>query len=181
MLLDTKPVPVLDNKHRKRQSDFAGIADYGYYASRRMKYYGYKLISLCTVEGIPVVYEPLPANINESLAAEFILVALRGCNIHADKEFIGAEWQARIFRHALNPIYTARKANQADQNPAFFNRWLNSMRERIEGVFDEPQNVGRNIEHLLTTRVIAKMASHLVKFILRKSYGIDVQNFTQSA
>jgi hypothetical protein len=29
--------------------------------------------------------------------------------------------------------------------------------------------------------VIAKMTSHLLKFILRKSYGIDVQTFTHSA
>ena len=152
-----------------------------------MKYYGYKLVSLCTLDGIPIVYELVPANTDERLAAESVLYALRGCRIYSDKGFIGEDWQERIFRHTRNRIFTAKRANQTDQNPVEFDRWLNSVRERIEGVFNEVQNTGRNIERLLAktvvglaTRVIAKMTSHLLKFILRKFHGIDVQTFTQS-
>lgn len=187
LLLDTKPVPVMGYKRSKRRSDFAGSAEYGYCASRNLKYYGYKLVSLCTLEGIPVVYELVPANTEERLAAESVLYALRGCRIYADKGFIGEAWQEKIFRHTRNRIYTAKRANQAEQNPVSFDRWLNRIRESIEGVFNEIQNTGRNIERLLAktviglaTRVIAKMTSHLLKFILRQAYGIDVQTFTQS-
>ena len=188
LLLDTKPIPVMGYKRSKKRSDFAGSADYGYCASRNMKYFGYKLVSLCTLEGIPVVYELVPANTDERLAAESVLYALRGCNVYADKGFIGKDWQEKILRHTRNRIFTAKRANQENQNPIEFDRWLNSIRERIEGVFNELQNTGRNIERLLAktvvglaTRVIAKMTSHLLKFILRKSHGIDVQTFTQSA
>ena len=188
LLLDTKPIPVMGYKRSKKRSDFAGSADYGYCASRKMKYFGYKLVSLCTLEGIPLVYELVPANTDERLAAESVLYALRGCNVYADKGFIGANWQEKIFRHTRNRIFTAKRANQADQNPVEFDRWLNRIRERIEGVFNEVQNTGRNIERLLAktvvglaTRIIAKMTSHLLKFILRKFHGIDVQTFTQSA
>ena len=187
LLLDTKPIPVMGYKRSKRRSDFAGSADYGFCASRNLKYYGYKLVSLCTLEGIPVAYELVPANTDERLAAESVLYALRGCRIYADKGFIGEDWQERIFRHTHNRIYTAKRANQADQNPVDFDRWLNRIRERIEGVFNEVQNTGRNIERLLaktvvglSTRVISKMTSHLLKFILRKFHGIDVQTFTRS-
>jgi len=187
LLLDTKPIPVMGYKRSKRRSDFAGSADYGFCASRNLKYYGYKLVSLCTLEGIPVAYELVPANTDERLAAESVLYALRGCRIYADKGFIGEDWQERIFRHTRNRIYTAKRANQADQNPVDFDRWLNRIRERIEGVFNEVQNTGRNIERLLaktvvglSTRVISKMTSHLLKFILRKFHGIDVQTFTRS-
>jgi len=100
-------------------------------------------------------------------------------------EKIGDE---RIFRHTRNRIYTPKRVNQSDQNPVTFDRWLNSVRERIEGVFHEIQNTGRNIERLLAktviglaTRVISKITSHLLKFILRKFHRIDVQTFTQSA
>jgi len=187
LLLDTKPVPVMGYKRSKKRSDFAGSADYGFCASRNLKYYGYKLVSLCTLAGIPVAYELVPANTDERLAAESVLYALRGCRIYADKGFIGEDWQARIFRHTRNRIYTAKRTNQAAQNPVAFDRWLNSVRERIEGVFNEIQNTGRNIERLLAktvvglaTRVISKMTSHLLKFILRKFHGIDVQTFTQA-
>ena len=187
LLLDTKPIPVMGYKRSKNRSDFAGSADYGHCASRNMKYYGYKLVSLCTLDGIPIVYELVPANTDERLAAESVLYALRGCRVYADKGFIGADWQARIFRHTRNRIYTQKRANQSEQNPETFDRWLNSIRERIEGVFNEIQNTGRNIERLLAktviglaTRIISKMTSHLLKFILRKFHGIDVQTFTQA-
>ena len=179
LLLDTKPIPVMS---------FAGSADYGHCVSRNMKYYGYKLVSLCTLDGIPIVYELVPANTDERLAAESVLYALRGCRVYSDKGFIGEDWQEKIFRHTRNRIYTPKRSNQSDQNPASFDRWLNSIRERIEGVFNEIQNTGRNVERLLAktvvglaTRIISKMTSHLLKFILRKFHGIDIQTFTQSA
>ncbi len=188
LLLDTKPIPVMGYKRSKKRSDFAGSADYGHCASRNMKYYGYKLVSLCTLDGIPIVYELVPANTDERLATESVLYALRGCRVYSDKGFTGEDWQANIFRHTRNRIYTPKRANQSKQNPETFDRWLNSIRERIEGVFNEIQNSGRNVERLLaktviglTTRIIAKMTSHLLKFILRKVHGIDVQTFTQSA
>jgi hypothetical protein len=188
LLLDTKPIPVMGYKRSKKKSDFAGSANYGYCASRNLKYFGYKLVSVCTMEGIPLVYELVPANTDERLAGESILYSLRGCHIYADKGFIGEDWQEKIFRHTRNRIFTTKRANQKKQNPIEFDRWLNSVRERIEGVFHEIQNTGRNIERLLaktviglTTRVIAKVTSHLLKFILRKFHGIDVQTFTQTA
>ena len=97
LLLDTKPVPVMGYKRSKRCSDFAGSADYGVCASRNLKYYGYKLVSLCTLDGIPIVYELVSANTDERLAAESVLYALRSCHIYADKGFIGEDWQKRIF------------------------------------------------------------------------------------
>ena len=69
-----------------------------------------------------------------------------------------------------------------------FDRWLNRIRERLEGRFNEVQNTGRNLERLLAktvlglpTGVIAKITGHLVKFILCKCYRADVQTFTRTA
>lgn len=135
----------------------------------------------------PIVFELVPANIDERLVAERVLYALRGCSIYADKGFIGEDRQKRIYQHTHNRIYTDKRSNQTEQNPIPFDRWLNSIWEWIEGVFNEVQNTSRNIECLLaktvvglSTRVIAKLISHLFKFILRKFYCIDVQTFTQS-
>ncbi len=76
------------------------------------------------------------------------------------------------------------KVNQKVQNPPGFDLWLNSIRERVEGAFNEVQNTGRNLERLLRktvvgliTHVIAKMASHALKLVLRRFFGIDVQTF----
>lgn len=188
VLLDTKPVPVMGYKRSKKHSDFAGSAGYGVCVSRNLKYYGYKLVTLCTLDGLPLVYELVAANLDERVAAQAVVYAVRGCRIYGDKGFLGEEWQHQLFQHTGNRLFTAKRSNQTEQNPTDFDRWLNSIRERIEGLFNEVQNTGRNLERLLaktvlglTTRVIAKMTSHLVKFILRKRYHIDVQTFTRTA
>jgi hypothetical protein len=183
-LLDTKPVPVVALKRCNRSSDFAGSATYGYCASRNLKYFGYKLVAITTFEGLPVVYDLVPAHTDEREAAEAVLYSLRGCQIVGDKGFVGQDWQAEIFQRTGNRIWTPKRSNQYVQNPKGFDRWLMSTRERIEGVFHELANTGRDLEGLLAktvlclcTRVIGKMTSHALKQILNLHFGIKVQTF----
>ena len=101
-----------------------------------------------------------------------------------DKGFLGEDWQALIRDLTGNRIWTVKRENQHIQNPAVFDILLNSVRERIEGVFHEIQNTGRNLERLLAkttvglcTRIIAKMTSYTLKLLLRRDFGINVQTF----
>jgi len=183
-LMDTKPVPVLGYKRFKSHSDFAGNADYGRCASRNLHYFGYKLVALSTLGGIPVAYELVPANLDERLAAEAVIDYLSSCDIFADKGFLGYEWQTSIFDQTNNLIWTPKRKNQYVQNSKTLDCWLSSVRERIEGVFHEVQNTGCNLERLLAktvlglcTRIIAKMTSHLLRRLLLIDFGINVQTF----
>lgn len=183
-LLDTKPVPVIGYKRNKKHSDFAGSAGYGRCVSRNLKYFGYKLVTVSTLDGIPMVYELVPANTDERKAAEAVIDYFSFCDLFADKGFLGLTWQTQIFDQTNNLIWTPRRSNQLYQNAKGLDRWLNSLRERIEGVFHEVQNTGRNIERLLTktvlglcTRVIMKMTSHLLRHLLRIDFYVNVQTF----
>jgi hypothetical protein len=184
-LMDTKPIPVVGYKRSKSRSDFLGSANYGHCVSRNLKYFGYKLITITTLDGISVLYDLVPANIDERLAAEAVIDQISGCDLLADKGFIGLEWQTQIFDQTNNLIWTPRRSNQYQQNSASLDRWLSSVRERIEGYFHEIQNIGRNIERLsaktilgLCTRVIAKITSHVLRRLLRIDFGVNVQEFT---
>ncbi len=183
-LLDTKPVPVVGVKRSNRRSDFAGSADYGTCASRNMKYFGYKLVALTTLEGIPLIYDLVPANTDEREAAEAVLDYLHGCEIIGDKGFVGEFWQSLVRDQTGNRIWTPKRVNQFVQNPEGFDRWLISVRERIEGVFHELTDAGRNLEKLLAktvvglaTRVIAKVTSHALRHLLRIQFDIKVLTF----
>jgi hypothetical protein len=46
-------VPVMGYKRSKKHSDFAGSANYGVCASRNMKYFGYKLVTISTFPSVP--------------------------------------------------------------------------------------------------------------------------------
>ena len=182
--MDTKPVPVVGYKRNKAHSDFLGSAHYGVCASRNLKYFGYKLVLLTTPEGLPAVYDLVPANLDEREAAEAVLLEVRGCDILGDKGFIGDDGQAQISQHTANRVYTSKRANQFKQNTPAFDRWLNSVRERIEGTFHEIQNTGRNLERLLAktiiglcTRICEKLASHALRLFLKRAFSIDIQTF----
>jgi len=185
-LVDTKPVPVMGYKRSKRQSDFAGSASYGYCASRKLHYFGYKLVMLTTLTGMPVYYDLVPAHTDEREAAEVVLQQVSHATIFGDKGFLGVKWQAWLFNQTGNTIYTPKRCNQADQQPSTFEAWLHSIRERIETTFHVLQNTGRHLEHLLAksvvglcTRVAAKLTSHTLKFVLARDFGIHVQTFQQ--
>ncbi len=187
LLIDTKPVPVLGYKRSKRRSDFLGSADYGYCASRKLHYFGYKLVMVATLEGIPVAYDLVAANIDERAAAEPVLDYLKNAVLIGDKGFIGIEWQAQMLGQTGNRILTPKRKNQTLQNPPGYDALLNRMRRRIEGLFHELQNTGRNLERLLAktvdglaARLSAKVTAHLFKRILRTAEQIDVQTFQHS-
>jgi hypothetical protein len=97
---------------------------------------------------------------------------------------LGLKWQTQIFDQTNNLVWTPRRSNQYYQNDKKLDRWLSSIRERIEGVFHEIQNTGRNIERLLAktvlglcTRVIAKMTSHLLRHLLLIDFNVNVLTF----
>ena len=183
-LLDTKPVPVVGYKRQKSHSEFPRSAAFGYCVARRLHYFGYKFIALTTFAGVPIVYELVAANTDERAAAEAVLGAVRQCDIFGDKCFIGVEWQAEVKAWTGNRVWTLKRRNQKEQHPKSFDPWLNSVRERVEGAFNEIQNTGRNLERLLTktvigltARVIAKVTSHTLKLLLRRTFRIEVQTF----
>lgn len=183
-LIDTKPVPVVGYKRSKKHSDFAQQATYGYCASRKLSYFGYKLVLVSSLEGIPVLYELVPANTEERQAAETLLPYFSNVEFIGDKGFLGEEWQAQIYEQTGNVITTPKRRNQKIQHPDGFEKLLNSVRERIEGVFHEIQNTGKHLEHLLAksrvglmSRIITKITAHLLKHLLRLNFGIDIQTF----
>ena len=199
LVMDTKPVPVVGYRRSKKRSDFYGSANYGYCAARKMKYFGYKLVMLSTLEGIPVAYDLVAANTDERQAVEGVLAIVNGCDIYGDKGFIGHEWQQAIAKETDNRIWTIHRCNQAHQKSPHFKRLIGRIRQRVEGVFHEIQNTGRNPERLLNktvngfaTHITATelrsvqsfalgeskiLASHTLRLLLRRQFGIDVQTF----
>lgn len=188
LIIDTKPIPVLGYNRNKIKSDFYGSANYGYCAARKMKYFGYKLVMLCTLKGLPIAYDLVPANTDERKAVEGVLDVVRGCHIYGDKGFIGQDWQEKIVRHSGNKILTVAKANQLEQIPQNVKKIIGRIRQRVEGVFHELQNTGRNPERFLNkkieglnTHIAAKIASHTLRLLLRSQFGIDVLRFQSSS
>jgi hypothetical protein len=184
-LLDTTPVIVVGYRRDKSHSHFRGSADYGYCAARRLKYFGYKLVMLTTLNGTPYSFELVPANTDVRDAADEILDTLPwGSQAWSDKGFISEEWQADWQTQGIF-VRTAKRENQKQQNPPAFDQLLNQVRERIEGAYDILKEGGRSVEKNLAitveglaSRIIAKISSVPLRLFLRKFFGIDVLTYT---
>src|SRR5579862_4171438 len=109
--LDTKPVPVVGYKRGKARSDFAGSAGYGHCAARKLNYFGYKLVMLTTLDGLPVTYDLVSANTDERDAAEVVLQRVTDCDIFGDKGFIGDDWQVEVRQQTGNRVWTMKRTN----------------------------------------------------------------------
>jgi hypothetical protein len=186
-LVDTKPIPVLGLKRDKRRSDFSGNATPGYCAARQMTYFGYKLAVLSSWQGIPIAFELVPAHCDERTAVESVLATVAHSDIYGDKGFIGEDWQQQLTQRTGNRLWTCHRENQKQQHPKALKRFISRVRQRIEGVFHEIQNTGRNPERLLrktvaglVTHMTAKIASHTLRILLKQQYGIDVLTFCQT-
>jgi hypothetical protein len=184
-LLDTTPVITVGYRRDKTHSDFRGSADYGYCAARRLKYFGYKLVLLATLDGTPYTFELVPANTDERPAADEILDTLPpDSQVWSDKGFIGQDWQAEWAQQGIQ-VWTTKRENQKVQNAPEFDRLLNRVRERVEGAFDLLKEGGRSVEHTLALtvagvcmRIIAKIAGGTLRLFLRQFFGIDVLTYT---
>ena len=149
-----------------------------------LKYFGDKLTMISTLKGLPIAYDLVPANTDERQAVESVWEIAQGCDVYGDKGFIGHDWQSEIFRSTGNRILTIHRENQHHQNCSQFKRLISRIRQRIEGVFHEIQNTGRNPEKFLnktvkglTVHMAAKIASHTLRLFLRRQLQIDVLTF----
>ena len=131
-IIDTKPIPVMGYRRSKGHSDFHGSAEYGYCAARKMKYFGYKLVMISTLKGLPIAYELVPANVDERQAVEGVLEMVHNSDIYGDKGFIGQNWQQQITSSTGNKIWTIHRDNQHHQLSAPVKRLIAKVRQRIE-------------------------------------------------
>ncbi|MEM6282801.1 MAG: IS982 family transposase [Chloroflexota bacterium] len=127
-LIDTKPIPVVGYKRSKSRSHFRGSADFGHCASRKMTSFGYKLVMVTTLDGIPVVYDLVSANTDERKAAEAVVDRIANAKLIGDKGFLGAEWQEQVHHQTRNTFITPKHKNQKVQHPDGFEVLLNSVR-----------------------------------------------------
>ncbi len=183
-VLDTEPIPVVGYKRSKKNSDFFGSAEYGYCASKKMHYWGYKCMMLVTADGTPVTFELVPANTDERDAAEEVLHAANPGSIAlGDKGFIDEERQEDWKKRYGVTLYTFKRKNQHEQNPFVVQQLLSKNRRQIETTFSSLDRVeglgahGAKTVLGLATRTIAKIAAYTFRKYLLRFHGIDVLTF----
>lgn len=135
-LLDSTPVPCGASRETVKRSDFAGYASYGWCASHRRYFWGFRLYLLCASDGMPIAFELAPANASEREVASEMLrrIELAGYTVIADKGFAGEEFETLM--RELGAIFL--RPDRTNEQPRFgklggIRQWIESIIDTIKG------------------------------------------------
>jgi hypothetical protein len=174
-IIDTIPVPVCGLARAARDRCFAGEADRGYCAAKKMPYYGFKLglrIARSGMIGMIVHYPLLPARPND-VKHLFALVEERCGMVAGDKGFWDPFGHALLEEQqgAIMVVPQRKNMKQAAPHPLPVHRACGYWRKRIE-------TVGSQLcEHFALARIRVRDLWHLQHRIIRKVLSHTVAVF----
>jgi hypothetical protein len=141
-LIDSLPVPVCRRARARHCRKVRGAAYCGYCAAKRERVFGWRLHLVCTVEGVPVAFELLPASLHDLTPVHELTVGLpAGATVYADKAYNSAKDEASILDAGGVRLVPIRKANMRP------NLWadklfLRECRMRIESLNSQLEAMG---------------------------------------
>ena len=122
-MVDSMPLKVCENSRAKRshickEFDYSS-PDFGYCASQKLYYYGYKLHAICSLNGIFQSIDMSPASVHDIRCLNDVKEQLSNCTLIGDKGYLSAEVQIDLFNYANIQLDTPKRTNQKDYRPQF--------------------------------------------------------------
>ena len=130
-IIDTLPMPVFKTARPGRGNSF-DLTAWGYCASKKLHYYGFKLMLSVTPSGIPDFYDMCSAHHHDINALEELVSTLVDALALGDKGFIDETRQQNLLEYQGIHVLTYKRANQHTQNTSLEKWVLNQYRQRIE-------------------------------------------------
>ena len=142
---------------------FRGLATYGYCASKKEHYYGFKVHVIIDLDGNPYDYVLTPANVDDRDAV-FELSELIDIDIlFGDKGYIGSITK-ELRREKGIKLYALQRSNSKTPLPKEFRNAISHHRRRIESTFNQ-LNDNFNIEKVRAKSMLGLQASLEIRFL----------------
>ena len=176
--IDSIPLPVMAfhlAPQRTRDWDAAG-ATFGYCASKKQTFFGYRLHLVVTLGGVILDFELTAANADEREAAADLLPAYVGRTFLGDKGYVQALLAASLARCGVR-LLALRRANQRVRLPDMLKRLINRFRQIIEtvnGQLSDQFAIEQNYAHSfwgLCARLYTKLTAHTLCLYLNRLLG----------
>lgn len=174
-MVDGFPMPVCKSARASGSRCFKGEANFGYCATKKEHYYGFKGHILISYEGIICGYTFAAANVDERDVLPEMVDGLRGLLI-GDKGYIRPSLKQELRQQGID-LQTPLRKNMHDTRPKAFVGQLMSTRRLVETVigqlterFHIEKIRARDTWHL-TNRFIRKLLAHTMGCFLGKLVG----------
>ena len=176
-ILDSLPIPVATPTSRPGRGNGFQRAEGGYCASKKLKYYGFKLGLLITDLGIPDLFELFSARPHDVQLLDALLAQLNRLIALGDKGFISDPRRLRLAQDQEIFLITYRRANQKLKNSPLEQWALRHYRQLIETVFSQLdghmhlQNCGAKTDLGLVKRVMGIITAYTLGIFLNFLLG----------
>jgi len=178
-VIDTLPLPVFKTWRPGRGNGF-DLADWGHCASKKLDYFGFKLMLSVTPDGIPDFYDLCSARPHDLNAVEELVSTLNGGLGLADKGFISRpRLQHLADAHGI-VVLTYKRTNQKAQNAPLEQWLLKQYRQRIETTGSQLvdllhiEDLGAKTDDGLAKRVIGAMTAFTLGIYLNFLLGREL-------
>ncbi|UZF07904.1 IS982-like element ISRa1 family transposase [Riemerella anatipestifer] len=180
-IVDSMPMKVCENARSTRskicKEQSYSSPTYGYCASQKLYFYGYKLHAVCSLNGVIKNFDISPASVHDIHYLKDIGEQMRNCTLIGDRDYLSAKVQIDLFNYANIKLDTPMRSNQKDYIPQF--SLYKKKRKRIETFFSQlcdqfmiKRNNAKTFEGF-KTRIISKITAATViqyinKFIFQR-------------
>lgn len=138
-VLDSMPVEVCKFSRAKRvkvcKEREETAPAYGYCAAQKQTFYGYKLHSVCSLDGVVTDFDLSKGNVADIHYLSDIRDRYHSCTLLGDKAYLSDALQTELFEQDRLLLNTPMRANQSrfKKQPAVFRK----VRKRIETIFSQ--------------------------------------------
>ena len=181
-VIDSMPLPICRFSRAKRaricKQHYESAPAFGYCAAQGLTFYGYKLHSIASLDGVITHFDLSKAHVADIHFLNDVKEHYSQCLLLGDKAYLSDPMQTELFEDYGLLMNTPKRINQKDyvKQPALFRK----VRKRIETIFSQlcdqfsiQQNYAKSFQGL-ATRILTKITGFTLLQYLNK-YSLNKQ------
>ena len=184
-IVDSMPLEVVKMSRSLRskicKESFYSSPNLGFCASQNMRYYGYKIHAVCSIEGVFESFDLTKASVHDIHYLKDIKNEFKDCIILGDKGYLSADYQLDLFTNCNIKLEIPMRKNQNNlkKQPYIFRK----KRKRIETLFSQlsdqfmiKRNYAKSFDGF-KTRIASKITSlTIIQYINKFIFDRNINN-----
>jgi len=184
-IVDSMPLEVTklsrSNRSKICKEAYYSAPNIGYCASQNMRYYGYKIHAVCSVEGVFKSFDISKASVHDIHYLKDIKNQFNDCVILGDKGYLSADYQLDLFESNQIKLEIPMRKNQKNYRKQTY--IFRKKRKRIETLFSQLCDqfmIRRNYAKSFAsfkTRILSKLTSlTIIQYINKFIFDRNINN-----
>lgn len=179
-VIDSIPIPVCKFGRAHFHKTFKVDATYGYCASKKETYYGFKFHAITTLDGFITDFVLTPANVDDREAIWELVDTYKNMIVIGDKGYINKYLTPDLQAEKGIQLIFMKRDNSKAPYPKWLRQYIFKLRRRIETTFSqltEQLNINKVLAKSLwghMTRLRTKVLAHNLCYCINRLLGKDI-------